>query len=416
MTTIERHDAKPRLAVVVGPGSATIRDILHYGAAIADLVLVFDATNAHDAWVSRLRQVLQDEVECVVFCTGAPEELLDLHDRAPLTAITTFAETNIRLTAEIAVLLNLPYHSPECAMTLTDKSAQRAALARAGLGIRFGVADTPEHAAELVRRLGVDCVVKPLTGSGSRHTYSVNPKDALSVRNHPAEMYPAIVEARLEDGRHPRSELLADLVSVETIFTGGRLRHLGVSGRFRLAEPFRETGTVFPSHLPEPLLAELTEVTTRALSAIGVTTGATHTELKLTPGGPQLIEVNGRLGGHVGRLMELSTGINAVELVIRTACGLPISVPSETAVTGVAMLVPPVEATRLDSPVPTRQLQAVDGVVAVDVHTQPGTPVDYRMGWQAHIACVWYRTADWSTLSTAHTAVLEVADQAIKWG
>ncbi|MFD7921590.1 acetyl-CoA carboxylase biotin carboxylase subunit family protein [Streptomyces sp. NPDC059740] len=408
--------AKPRLAVVVGSGSASVREVLRYGADIAEPVLVFDAADSGDVSLSGLRAMLEDEVECVGYGTDDPAGLLELHGRAPLSAITTFAEDKIRLTAEIAALLSLPYHSPEVAHTLTDKAAQRAALARAGLGIGFGAAEDAAEAVELVRQLGVECVVKPRTGAGSRHTYAVRPQDADSLYDLPAELFPAVVEARLETGRHPRSELLADVVSVETVFSGGRPRHLGVSGRFRLAEPFRETGMVFPSQLPEPLLAEVFDVATRALAGVGVTTGATHTELKLTPDGPRVVEINGRLGGDVGRLTELSTGTNAVELVLRAVCGLSVEAPLPTAVAGVAMLVPPVEATRLDSRVPARELRAVDGVVAVDVHTRPGDRVDYRTGWWAHVACVWYRAEDWPALGAAHTAALDLAGRAIEWG
>lgn len=399
----------PRLAVVVGSGSATVREILLYGREIADLVLIFDGA---DETLVHLREALQDEVECVEYHLGGEAGLLEWHGRAPLDAIITFAEDKIRTTAGIAALLGVQYHSPQCAQALTDKGAQRAALARAGLGIDFGIAGDAREAADLVREIGVACVIKPVTGSGSQHTYLLSPGE---LPTYPAELYPAIVETRLETGQYPESDQLADIVSVETVFSGGEPVHLGVSGRFRLAEPFRETGMIFPSQLPPSTLDSAYETATRALRALGVTSGATHTELKLTPGGFQVIEVNGRLGGDVGRLSELSTGTHAVESVLRGVCGLPVAVPRPDAVAGVSMLVPPVEATRLATKVPAGELSAIDGVVAVDVHTRAGEPVDYRTGWWAHVACVWYKADDWPSMSETHHRAQALADSALRW-
>jgi biotin carboxylase len=172
---------------------------------------------------------------------------------------------------------------------------------------------------------------------------------------------------------------------------------------------------IFPSQLPESLLDSVYEVATRALQALGVTTGATHTELKLTPDGPQVIEINGRLGGDVGRLVELSTGTHGVELALRAVCGLAVTAPRPTAVAGVSMLVPPIEATSLASRVPAAALRTVEGVVAIDVHSRQGDAVDYRTGWWAHVACVWYRADDWQRLSDTHTAALAVADAELTW-
>jgi biotin carboxylase len=411
MTGADRT-AKPRLAVVFGDGVA-VHELMRGGADVAELVLIFDAA---DATLAGLHDMLQDEVECVEYRSDDRAALLHRHRQAPFTALTTFAEDKIRLTAEIAALLGLAYHTPQCAEALTDKSVQRSVLAKAGLGVEYGVARNADEAADLVRRLGVPCVVKPLAGAGSRHTYAVDPADAAATLSRVPEAYPAVVEERLETTAHPRSDLLADVVSVETVFFDGQPRHLGVSDRFSFAQPFRETGMVFPSQLPTDVLDEVYDTATRALSVLGVTTGATHTELKLTPDGPRIIEVNGRLGGFVARLTELATGTNALEPIIRAVCGQPVTVASPTAVAAAAMLVPPVEATRLESRVPAGALRAVDSVVSVDVRIRPDTAVDYRDGWWAHVACVWYRADDWYRLSAAHTQVLALAKSELVWG
>jgi len=57
-----------------------------------------------------------------------------------------------------------------------------------------------------------------------------------------------------------------------------------------------------------------------------VTLGATHTEVKLTPDGVAVIEVNPRLaGGTIPVLVEHAIGIDLLEQQVRAVAGLPVS-------------------------------------------------------------------------------------------
>jgi hypothetical protein len=82
----------------------------------------------------------------------------------------------------------------------------------------------------------------------------------------------------------------------------------------------------------DPLLADpaVRRVLVDAHVALGFTDGATHTELKLTPAGPRLIEVNGRLGGDLIPYLGLrATGIDPGLAAAAVACGLPPTVESD---------------------------------------------------------------------------------------
>src|SRR5262249_1594043 len=59
---------------------------------------------------------------------------------------------------------------------------------------------------------------------------------------------------------------------------------------------------------------------TRAIVSVGASNGAVHTEIKLTPEGPRIIEVNGRLGGCIGELLA-EAGYNVVAEIGRVALG-----------------------------------------------------------------------------------------------
>ncbi len=84
-----------------------------------------------------------------------------------------------------------------------------------------------------------------------------------------------------------------------------------------------ETGDLAPSALPDRLLADVLDVTTRALDALSISDLVTHTEVRLTSTGPQVIEVNGRLGGGVQEIHR-ALGLDPCEMALRLALGHPI--------------------------------------------------------------------------------------------
>ena len=69
-----------------------------------------------------------------------------------------------------------------------------------------------------------------------------------------------------------------------------------------------------PSALPDDRQESVRLVATAAIHALGITIGVTHTEVKLTPDGPKIIEVNGRLGGSVAPLLARSAGFDAIRM------------------------------------------------------------------------------------------------------
>ena len=402
----------PRLLVVLGDGSATVRDILRYATGLVEPVLLFDRA---DVALMPLRDALGDEVLCVEYAAGDLDAVSSAHAGHAFDAITTFAEQKIESTAWIAEALGLPYHSRRCAQRLVDKGAQRAALAEAGLGIGFRVADDAQAARDAIADLGVPCVFKPLTSTGSRNTFAVGPGDAHVVLDIPQAAFPAIVEERLQQGVHPRSDRLADVVSIETVFSEGRPVHFAVTAKFALAPPFRETGSVLPSQLPPSDVAAVTDLATQALHALGVSHGATHTEIKLTPTGPAVVEVNGGLGGYIGRLLHMSTGTHGVEVVLRGVCGLEVGLPALRAVAAIRLVVPPVEATSLQSRIPAEALREIAGVTSVGVLARPGDAVDYRAGWWSNVAEVWSSAPDWDAVDDIDLAAQGVIADQLRW-
>ena len=114
---------------------------------------------------------------------------------------------------------------------------------------------------------------------------------------------------------------LAPYVSVDTASVGEARYHFCVMDKLPLVDHFLETGGIAPSRLDADILETVLDCVDRALDALGVTQRVTHTEVRLTSSGPQVIEVNGRLGGSVYQAVLDLTRKSAADAAIVLATG-----------------------------------------------------------------------------------------------
>jgi biotin carboxylase len=196
-------------------------------------------------------------------------------------------------------------------------------------------------------------------------------------------------------------ERFGKYLSVESLVASGEISHLAVTGRFPLAAPFRETGFFIPADLPQAQLAAALEVATAALRALGVQTGDCHTEIKLTPDGPRVIEVNGRLGGGVPEMLFQASGVSIFELSMRVALGETVVVDGPIPCASVGwrfMFQPPRSAHRIVSIEGLDRLAEQPGVNEVFVNRSPGDPVDWHEGTRHYIYSVYGVSTDYDEL------------------
>ncbi|MHC5704451.1 ATP-grasp domain-containing protein [Streptomyces tirandamycinicus] len=318
------------LAVVYDKGAASPGEI---GVGLSDLgrlaFLVPDTSH-----VARLRGVLE-HLGQVVPLTGEARADNALLRRIAPTALLTYSELMLRTTASLAAAAGLPFHSVDTARILTDKVRQRRLLHEAGVDdVRTHPLSAPEQWPQAREAVGLPAVIKPAHGAASRNTHAVTddaqarallPEVFAAVdRKHAGSGPPLIVEEMLQ-GRP--SLPYGDYASVESLCTPDGVTHLALSGKLPLLTPFRESGRFWPTHLPTEEQHTVLALVSRALKALGVTYGLTHTELKLTPTGPRIIEVNGRLGGHVNGLARTACGTDLVRLAALVALGEPVDPP-----------------------------------------------------------------------------------------
>lgn len=111
--------------------------------------------------------------------------------------------------------------------------------------------------------------------------------------------------------------------SVETFSFAGRHIVLAVTEKLTGDGGFIELGHALPARLEAADESRIEECVGRFLDAIGLTDGAAHTELRLSPSGPQIIESHNRMGGdRIFDLLDAAYGIDVEEWIVAWQFGL----------------------------------------------------------------------------------------------
>ncbi|WP_051740328.1 ligase [Kitasatospora sp. MBT66] len=358
--------------------------------------------------------------EVVEMDPDAVEETADrLRAYAP-DGIITYCEQLQRATAHLAELLGLPYHSRETAELLTDKWQQRAVLREAGVdSVRTALIHTEDDWAGAVAHVGLPAVLKPVHGVASGNTFHV-PDEATGL-GHLREVLALDRPGLVRGGGLVLEEYLVgrptgpygDYVSVEIAVVDGELYTLGVTGKPPLVPPFRETGRFWPSPFGRAEDEQCTALARSAVAALGIRTGITHTELKLTARGPRLIEVNGRLGGGIQDLAVSAMGLDLIAYAARIALG-GTEPPALVPVEGVhfQLLLPaPRRPCTVVAAEGAKEVWALDGVSNCRFYVRPGQVLDGGVATD-EVGRVNGVVADHGT----YTALVERIDSMIRLG
>ncbi|MFJ6392228.1 acetyl-CoA carboxylase biotin carboxylase subunit family protein [Streptomyces sp. NPDC091972] len=338
-------------------------------------------------------------VGSVIDTTGFDDsEILEALEPFKPSGIVTFSEGMIVPTARLAHLLELPYHSLADVGAITRKDLQRRRLAEKGVeSVRFHEVTRVEEIGAALDRVGLPAIVKPTTGAASKHTVSVTTEaqcaDAVAriLDGTASPPRTAIVEELLV-GR-PVDAPWGDYLAVDCVADGEEVRPLFVTSKFALAEPYRERGGYGQaSTVPQAELTAAQDLACRAVGALGIRTGIADVELKLTPAGPRVIEVNGRLGGWVDDLAVRSATADPADTAVRAALGRPPAPAAARSADAVAfhyLVMPPVTAHRVRE---VREglfaLRERPEVERVTITTRPGASADWRDGTDGGVAAV----------------------------
>jgi biotin carboxylase len=227
--------------------------------------------------------------------------------RERIAGVLTHSEAALVLADELARRLGLPSNPARASAAAVDKSAMRAVLqGDERFAVANRMANDPGDVADMIAVHGT-VVVKPRDGAGSIGV------QVLVDAHKAADLdYPVLVEEYLEGPEY----------SVEALSVHGVHRILGVTEKFLFPGTVVESGHLFPARLTAAETEELTAFTVDFLDLLGVRLGVTHTELKLTPKGPRVIETHTRSGGdHIAKLVTLATGIDPIAESVTAATG-----------------------------------------------------------------------------------------------
>ena len=374
----------PLLAVVFSPRSRPWREIVDAGGETCRFLWVLD-TGVEG--VDTTAKVLRRFGRVVDVAGRSPEEIVQLVSNERPDGITSFFDLDLHRHAWLAAALGLPGPSVRAVARLTDKVLQRQAFETAGIpSPRFCTVHEPLEADEIDRlcnKLRFPVVVKPRNGTASRDVTlaadRVELTRLLGTASHPSQL---IVEERMED-LPPGSSPYADRVSVDSLVNRGVVSHVGISGLFPMVPPFRSSGGFFPAEVPADQVPELFDLATAALHSLGADFGCYRTEIKLTPQGRGIIEVNGRPSGITPVNVALASGLPLLQLCMRLALGEHVVVEGPIRCDRVAYRYycePPLSAQRFLGANGLDELGRLPGVVQIDVHKSAGDPVDWRNG------------------------------------
>ncbi len=356
-----------RVATEPGEGS---RRLLVLGAGPAQLGLL-EAARAHGIWTAVCDRdpgapgfALADR-RCIVSTEDEPA-IERLASALPLEGvISAGTDRPVAVAARVAEKLGLDHPvSAATAMLATGRLRRREALAAAGVPQpRWQVVSSAGDVLELP----FPVVVKAPDRTGREGTSLVR-----TARDLPAAFETARAASR---GGAVLIEEYVDgpEVTVSGFSAEGAFVPLAVTDRISGGGP--GFGVPLAHVWPSPHAEAAAEVTRRAVDALGIAAGPSFARLRVSRGGPEVIEIAPRLGGgHDAELVELVSGVDLNGLALAAALGQPLAAsdvagPFAGAVGGAAtrfLLAPHGVLESVEVP------QGLKGVVTVRIYREPG--------------------------------------------
>lgn len=276
-----------------------------------------------------------EEIDCpVLTCeTNQLEELQatinSCVSQADIGGILTTSDFYLETVATLTTRYSLPGNPPEAIRTARNKALTRQILEQGAIPQpRFALVYSAAGVGDILKKFGLPCVVKPADDSGSNNVLFCQTKEEVeeqvnrilavchNVRGQQAASF-ALIEEYLE----------APEFSVEMFTWQEETTCIGITQKTLTGFPyFVEERHLFPAPLPDEQFQQIAHTVQQALTLLGIRHGATHTEVKWTPSGCSLLEINARLaGGMIPELIRLVTGVDVLEQQIRSATGGPVS-------------------------------------------------------------------------------------------
>jgi len=307
---------RPHLLLIASGGRA-FREYLLCPLAEHYRVHLFSVTDA--GWEARYLDgwtVLPDLTDAGELIAAAAA--LDASDR--INGVLCWDEASVIAAAGVAEALGLPGGDITAVLHCQDKHQTRRLLAEAGVPQPDSVlVQTVEQAVLAAAGVGYPVVLKPRDPAASMGVVLVASERELREQfalatDSAAGLDISVLVEENADGPE---------ISVDCAVFHGEVMPICLAHKQIGYRPyFEEIGHLVDG--ADPMLADpgFREILQQAHTALGFTEGFSHTEFRLTPLGPKLIEINPRLGGDLIPYLGLrTTGVDPALAAAAVAVG-----------------------------------------------------------------------------------------------
>lgn len=250
------------------------------------------------------------------------EQILEICQKEYIDGICTIASDVAAPTvAFVAEKMGLMGNSYEASLKASNKWLMRQSLTDAGVLCPKFICVTREDCdVSIVSSImSLPLIVKPSDRSGSLSVNKITGWGQLQIAVADAQKASFKGEAMIEEFIEGRE------ISVEFISYKGEHFPLQITDKVTTGAPhFVELEHHQPSSLSKEMYEKIYSITKKALDALNIANGASHSEYKITEDGQiYIIEVGARMGGDfIGSdLVLLSTGYDYLKGVIEVALG-----------------------------------------------------------------------------------------------
>lgn len=241
-------------------------------------------------------------------------------------------------------------NDPQTAFNCRSKYQMRTCLNNNGLPVvRTVCCKSFDEIASAHKKLACDCVVKPIAGQSSFGVFMIkkdgDPEEWRPVYESAQDFLrdTALVEKYVTQpkpeelkflGLDPSIDMLSDYVveefipgseiSLDSIVQDGEAHVMLTAEQIRMTGPyFMQLAERVPFQGSADLLQNILDINQKSVEALGIKNSATHVEIILSPAGPKVVEIGGRMGGdNTIYAVNDMTGYNMMYEMVKLGLGI----------------------------------------------------------------------------------------------
>lgn len=297
--------------------------------------------------------------------------------QTPFDGLVAIGDAPTMTAAMAAEQLGLRFHPPFAVEGAKNKWVARERWAAAKLLVPwYKRVPADESPRELVSQIPFPCVLKPLGLSASRGVIRANvgSEFVTAFRRIGELLREADVQLHRDDATawiQIESYIPGEEFALEGLVTNGKLKVLAL---FDKPDPlvgpyFEETIYVTPSRLSKIGREAIFETTQKAVTALGLTNGPIHAEMRLNEQGVWMLEIAARpIGGLCAKALRFGPEkMPLEELIVRHAIGEDVSTLEREKEASGVMMIPIPEGGFYEGVSGVEKAEKVAGVTSVEI-------------------------------------------------